>query len=350
MATLAELQPKIAAGQPLSRGEIHDAVAALLETEETDDAKAAFLTALARRGETAEEIAGFADELRARALDPGIDAARYNGVVLDVCGTGGDMSHTFNISSAVMFVVAAAGVAVAKHGNRAITSRSGSADVLVALGARIELTPDQVRRVLEQTGVTFLFAPAFHPAFKAVAPVRKKLAEQKQRTVFNILGPLVNPARPTHQVVGLFDRQLVARYAEVLRLLGVRRAFVVHGSGLDEFSTMGINTVAEVWGDRIELTERDYTVPHTELRLKPVSLSELAGGTPEQSAQIIRDILAGRNRGPCRDIVLLNAAAALVLSGRADDFRQGWNLAAELVDSGRAQARLEDFVTATKSV
>ncbi|MCX7915702.1 MAG: anthranilate phosphoribosyltransferase [Verrucomicrobiae bacterium] len=350
MRTLAELQGKVASGQPLQREEIRDAIAALLGAEESDDTKAAFLTALARRGETAEEIAGFAEELRARALDPGVDAARFGGVVLDVCGTGGDMSHTFNISSAVMFVVAAAGVAVAKHGNRAITSRSGSADVLAALGARIELTPEQARRVLEQAGVTFLFAPSFHPAFKAVAPVRKKLAEQKQRTVFNILGPLVNPARPTHQVVGLFDRALVPRYAKVLRLLGVRRAFVVHGSGLDEFSTMGVNTVAEVWGDRIELTERDYTVPHTEPRLKPVSLAELAGGTPEQSAQIIRDIFRGQNRGPCRDIVLLNAAAALVLTGRADDFRQGWDLAAEIVDSGRAQACVERFVAATHSV
>lgn len=350
MSTLANWERKVATGATLSRDEIRAVIAALLDTREDDDTKASFLAALARRGETAEEIAGFADELRARALNPDIDPARFGNVLLDVCGTGGDMSHSFNISTAVMFVVAAAGVAVAKHGNRAITSQSGSADVLLALGARIELTPPQVRRVLEETGVTFLFAPLFHPAFKIIAPVRKKLAEQKQRTIFNILGPLVNPARPTHQVVGLFDRRLVACYADVLRLLGVRRAFVVHGSGLDEFSTAGVNTVAELWGNRIEVTERDYTVPHTEFRLKPVSLAELAGGTPQQSAQMLRDIFRSLDRGPRRDIVLLNAAAALVLTGRADDFRQGWQLAADLVDSGQAQTKLDQFIAATQSV
>ncbi len=281
-------------------------------------------------------------------MDPQIDPARHGGVVLDVCGTGADMAHTFNISTCVMFVVAAAGVAVAKHGNRAITSKSGSADVLTALGVNIELPPAAARRCLEEIGVTFFFAPAYHPAFKAVAPVRKQLAERKQRTVFNILGPLVNPARPTHQIVGLFDRALVGKYAEVLKLLGLKRAMVVHGDGLDEFSTMGINTVAELWGGHIEITERDYHAPHTEARVMEVTLAELAGGDPTRCADMIRHILAGKDRGPCRDIVLLNAAAALVITEKADDFLHGWRRAAQLIDSGQAQQKLAQLIQASR--
>ncbi len=348
MNSLAELREKVAAGHHLGREDIAAALTALLGNTDTDEGKADFLTALAGKGETAEEIAGFAQELRARAVDPQIDPARHGGVVLDVCGTGADMAHTFNISTCVMFVVAAAGVAVAKHGNRAITSQSGSADVLTALGVNIELPPAAARRCLEQTGLTFLFAPAYHPAFKAVAPVRRQLAERKQRTVFNILGPLVNPARPTHQIVGLFDRGLVGKYAEVLRLLGLKRALVVHGDGLDEFSTMGINTVAELWGGRIEITERDYHVPHTETRVMEVTRAELAGGDPARCADIIRGILAGTDRGPRRDIVLLNAAAALVVAEQADDFLHGWRRAAQLIDSGAAREKLEQLIQASR--
>lgn len=331
----------------MSRSQVADAVHELLGDAVADEAKADFLTAFARKGETAEEIAVFAQELRARAVDPGIAADRFGGVVLDVCGTGADMANTFNISSCVTFVVAAAGIAVAKHGNRAITSKCGSADVLAALGAKIELLPDAARRCLEETGVTFFFAPAFHPAFKKIAPVRKRLAEQKQRTVFNILGPLVNPARPTHQVVGIFDRALVGKYAEVLRLLGVKHALVVHGDGLDEFSTMGPNTVAELWGGRIEETTRDYRVPDSQLRFMPVQPGELAGGDPLANAAIVRDILDCKERGPRRDIVLLNAAAALVVTEKADDFGAAWRLAAGLIDSGAAAEKLARFVEAT---
>ena len=312
-----------------------------------DETKADFLTALARKGETAEEIAAFAQELRARAIDAGIVADRFGGIVLDVCGTGADMAHTFNISSCVAFVVAAAGVAVAKHGNRAITSRCGSADVLAALGAKIELPAEVARQCLEETGVTFYFAPAFHPAFKKLASVRKRLAEQKQRTMFNILGPLVNPARPTHQVVGIFDRALTGKYAEVLRLLGVKRALVVNGDGLDEFSTMGPNTVAELWAGRIEETLRDFRVPESQLRLMPVQLAELAGGDPAANALIVRGILESKECGPRRDIVLLNTAAALVVVEKAADFGAGWRMAAELIDSGAAAGKLAQFVEAT---
>ena len=345
---LDALTLNVSAGCELSRTEIAEVVRVLLDDGTAEDAKAGFLTVLARRGETAGEIAAFALELRSRAVDPQIDAGKFGGVMLDVCGTGADMAHTFNISSCVMFVAAAAGVAVAKHGNRAITSKSGSADVLAALGATIDLSAEAARRCLEEVGVTFFFAPSYHPAFKKIAPVRKLLAERKQRTVFNILGPLVNPARPTHQIVGIFDRALVGRYAEVLRLMGLKRAMVVHGDGLDEFSTMGVNTVAELWGGRVEETARDFRVPESELRVMQVKPAELAGGDPVVNAQIVRDVLGGKDRGPRRDIVLLNAAAALVVSEAAPDFAQGWQRAAQSIDSGAALEKLTRFIEASK--
>jgi anthranilate phosphoribosyltransferase len=347
MTALARLTRDVTSGAELSRSDVTEVVHALLEDAVSDCAKADFLTALARKGETAGEIAAFALELRDRAVDPQIDPARFGGVILDVVGTGADTVHTFNISSCTIFVAAAAGVAVAKHGNRAITSKCGSADVLAALGAKIELSPDAARRCLETAGVTFFFAPHYHPAFKAIAPVRKELAGRKQRTVFNILGPLVNPAHPTHQLVGVFDRALVGRFAEVLRLLGLKHALVVHGDGLDELSTMGVNTMAELWAGRIEQTERDFRVPHTLWRGVAVKPEELFGGDPATNAGIVREVLRGKDRGARRDIVLLNAAAALVVAEKAADFVSGWNLAAELIDSGAARERLERFVDAT---
>ncbi len=344
---LRELTNKVTAGAALGRGDVADAMESLLDAAVAEDVKAEFLTALAQKGETSDEIAAFALELRARAIDPQIDHAKFGGVVLDVVGTGADMANTFNISSCTIFVVAAAGVAVAKHGNRAITSKCGSADVLTALGAKIELSPDLARRCLETTGVTFLFAPHYHPAFKSIGPVRRKLAERKQRSVFNILGPLVNPAHPTHQLVGVFDRALVGKFAEVLRLLEVKHALVVHGDGLDELSTLGVNTMAELWAGRIEQTERDFRVPHTSWRGVVVKPEELFGGDATTNAGIVRDILNGKDRSPRRDIVLLNAAAALVVAEKVTDFASGWNAAVELIDSGAAREKLEQFVEAT---
>jgi anthranilate phosphoribosyltransferase len=347
MTALGSLTAKLTSRADLSRDDVAEGMRALLDEAVPEDSKAEFLTALARKGETAEEIATFATELRARAVDPQIDPVRFGGIVLDVVGTGADMAHTFNISSCTIFVAAAAGVAVAKHGNRAATSKCGSADVLRALGANIELPPEAARQCLETTGVTFLFAPFYHPAFKVIAPVRRKLAEQKQRTVFNVLGPLVNPARPTHQLIGVFDRALVPKFAEVLHLLGLKHAMVVHGDGLDELSTMGMNTMAELWAGRIEQTERDFRVPHTSWRGVAVKPEELTGGDPATNAGIVRDVLGGKDRGARRDIVLLNAAAALVVAEKATDFTSGWSLAAELIDSGKALQRLDQFVEAT---
>jgi anthranilate phosphoribosyltransferase len=347
MATLDKLTEKATSGAELSREDVSRAMRALLDDAIGEDAKADFLTALALRGETAGEIAAFALELRSRAVDPKIDPLQFGGVILDVVGTGADMAQTFNISSCTIFVVAAAGVSVAKHGNRAITSRCGSADVLTALGAKIDLSPDVARRCLETTGVTFFFAPHYHPAFKSIAPVRRKLAERGQRSVFNILGPLVNPAHPTHQLVGVFERTLVGKFAEVLRLLKVKHALVVHGDGLDELSTLGVNTMAELWGGCIEHTERDFRVPHTSWRGVVVKPEELFGGDAATNAGIVRDVLSGKDRGPRRDIVLLNAAAALVVAEKVNDFASGWNAAAELIDSGAALEKLDRFVEAT---
>jgi anthranilate phosphoribosyltransferase len=338
VTALESLTTKVSDGAELSREQVAAAIVSLLDDAVSDEAKAQFLTALAGKGETAAEIAAFALELRVRAVDPHVDAARFGGRLLDVCGTGADMAHTFNISSCVMFVVAAAGVAVVKHGNRAITSKCGSADVLTALGAKIELPPDAARRCLEAAGITFYFAPAYHPAFRKIAPVRKKLAEQKQRTVFNILGPLVNPARPTHQVVGIFDRALVPKYAEVLRLLGVKRFLVVHGDGLDELTTLGPNTVAGL----------SVALP-TLQRFNPSTLHDFAGGDPPVCAEIVREILSGKDRGPRRDIVQLNAAAALVVSEVVNDFERGWKRAGDLIDNGAAAEKLQRFVEATNS-
>ena len=349
MKRLTELTGKLATGGDLGRDEVAVAVQALLDDAVADAAKAAFLVALARKGETAAEIAAFALELRDRAVDPQLDHARFGGVLLDVVGTGADLAHTFNISTCVIFIAAAAGVAVAKHGNRAITSRCGSADVLAALGANIELDPPAARRCLEQTGLTFYFAPHYHPAFKKIAPVRRKLAEQKQRTVFNLLGPLVNPARPTHQVIGLFDRALVGCYAKVLRLLGLRHAMVVHGDGLDEFTTLGPNHVAELWGHRIEESDKTFAFRPSDIQIAAPTLKHLVGDDPATNARIVRNVLGGEDRGPKRDIVLLNAAAALVVAEQAPDFSSGWLRAAELIDSGAARAKLDAFVAASRA-
>ncbi len=313
------------ADRPLSRAEVAEAVAALLDTRVADDDKAEFLAALARRGETAEEIAAFALELRARAVDPGLRAER----LLDIVGTGGDMAGTFNVSSCTMFVAAAAGIPVAKHGNRAITSRCGSADVLAALGAKIELPPGAARRCLEETGLTFFFAPLYHPAFKIIAPVRKKLAERKQRTIFNLLGPLVKPAPPPHQLIGVFDPALVPKFAEALEILGLKRFLVVHGDGLDELTPFGPNVVA---GLPVRLPAARATP------------QDLAGGEPAANAQMVCDILAGRDRGPRREVVVLNAAAALLIAEAVNDIEQGLRRAAELIDSGAAIERLRRFV------
>jgi anthranilate phosphoribosyltransferase len=348
--------------QSLSRDEARALMAQILAGEATDAQIAALLVALHMKGETVEEIVGFAEAIRAaaaplpthhaeagRGRDPGSDAGSDSALdvsgterdaLVDTCGTGGDASGTFNISTATALVVAGAGVRVAKHGNRSVTSKCGSADVVEALGVRLTLTPAQVAACLEEVGIAFLFAPAMHSAMKYVQPARREL---RLRTVFNLLGPLTNPARASAQVVGVYSDDLVDKLAEALAMLGLRRALVVHGhDGLDEITISGPTRVAEVREGRV----RTYEVTPDQFGLKRAPLDAISGGDAQTNAQIIRDILAGA-KSPRRDVVLLNAAAALVAAGRADAIGDALPRAAQALDSGAAQGKLETLVRFT---
>lgn len=350
---LTDITAQLQSGANLEPAQTRHALQALLGDADSDAVKADFLAALAHKGETADEIAAFALELRERSINPQIDRAQLpDGILADVCGTGADGAQTVNVSTAAMFIVAAAGVPVAKHGNRGITSKCGGADVLEALGVRIELPPDKLKRCIEEIGVGFIFAPAYHPAFKKIAPVRKLLAEKKIRTVFNILGPLVNPARVNAQLLGVFDPSFTETLARVLRLMGHRRAFVVHGfigdnqRGLDEISTLGNTRISE-------LTEsgeiKTWTLDASALGLPRPSLNELAGGDAHHNAQILRRVLSGEEHDTKTELVLLNAAAALIVVGKAKDFPSALTLAREQIQNGAAQKKLQQLITVTNS-
>lgn len=337
---LEQLTQQLRQSTALSSEQVRDAVAALVEETVSVQSKADFLTALAVKGESTEEIAAFARELRDKSIQPPISKELRAGEIVDVCGTGGDHLKTFNISTTVALVLAAAGVPVAKHGNRAITSQSGSADVLEALGIRIDLTPEQAVQCLREHHFAFFFAPKYHPAFKHIAPARKLCAERGQRTIFNFLGPLLNPARPTAQLIGVPQPRLCEPMARVLQSLGIRRGMVVSGGVgsnrfLDELSTLGETTIAEFYQDRGLSTS---VFKNHDARGQ---LSDLAGGSSAENAEIIRRILRGENRGPKRDAVLLNAGAALLVAGRAKNFSHGSELAAELIDSGAVTRKVE---------
>jgi anthranilate phosphoribosyltransferase len=297
----------------------------------------AYVTALRLKGETVDEIAGMAKVMRDKASRINVE-----GPLLDTCGTGGDEIGSFNVSTCAAFIAAGAGARVAKHGNRAMTSRCGSADVLEALGAKIDLTPEQVGACIEQSGVGFMFAQAFHPAMKFVAPLRREIGI---RTVFNILGPLTNPAGATHQVIGVPRAGLVETVAAVLGKLGAFHALVVHGTdGFDEISIAAKSLVAELVDGAI----RTYEVTPENAGLRRHDISTVLGDTPEHNAAELRAVLDGRP-GPLRDFALINAAAALVAWGSAADLKAGVEQAAQSVDSGAAKAKLEAFVTATNS-
>jgi anthranilate phosphoribosyltransferase len=339
--------------EALSDQQVQKAVIALTAEADTPEAKAEFLTALARKGETVEEIAAFATELRDKAVPVPLDIATRNKELLDVCGTGGDKLNTFNISTTVAFVVAAAGVTVAKHGNRAITSKTGSADLLEALGIRIDLKPDAAARWLHEHGFAFFFAPNYHPAFKHIGPARKLCAERGQRTIFNFLGPLLNPARPTAQLIGVPRPELCEPIARVLQLLGVRRGMVVSGCVgtadncfLDELSTLGPTTVAEFYQERGFASS---TLSHTDFALQPAKLADLAGTDRESNAALVMAILEGKDKGPRRDAVLLNAAAALLVAGKVKSLSEGWDMAAQTLDAGKAAAKLRELQKASKA-
>lgn len=312
----------------------------LLSAEAGDEEKADFLEAFHLRGETSQEIAGLASAFLDRA-EP-FEVPSGLGPFIDVCGTGGDKLGFFNISTAVMFVVAGAGVRVVKHGNRGVTSRSGGADVLEALGIPAELPAEKLASVLEQAGATFLFAPRFHPAFKAVAPARKLLAARGKVSVFNMLGPLLNPSRPPYQLAGVFSPQLVPLYAEVLPQLGRNRAWVVHGRTaeggvMDEISTLGPTTVAEISPEG----KREFEFDAASFFPQPADYAELRGGEAGENAQILLSILSAERRGPARDIVVLNAAAALQAAGATSGWEESIERAVESIDSGDARQVLE---------
>jgi anthranilate phosphoribosyltransferase len=342
--TIRELLPRLLAGETLGKGEAAAAVRSIVRGESEDTLVASFLTILARRGETEAELQGGAEALRAEAVPfPG-----PGGVIFDTCGTGGDSSGTFNVSTTVAFVIAGAGVRVAKHGNRSVSSACGSADVLEALGAAIELGPEGARKVLDETGFTFLFARRFHPAMRRVASVRQALGF---RTLFNWLGPLANPARATHQLVGVPDPERVEPVARVLAGLGVARGLVVHGAGgLDELSLAPGNLAAESGRtDTGAPTATARTIEASTLGLPPATADALRGGDAATNAGIVRAVLAGE-RGPRRDAVVLNAAAALWISGRATTLEEGAERAAASIDSRAAMRVLESYVDESKRV
>ena len=343
-------------GQSLTDAQVGRAISALVDEAVPVESKADFLAALAVKGETAEEIAAFARELLDRSIRPALDPDVRSREIVDVCGTGGDRLNTFNISTTVALLVSSAGVTVAKHGNRAITSQAGSADVLEALGVRVDLSPEEAAIFLRDHDFAFFFAPRYHPAFKHIGPTRKLCAERGQRTIFNFLGPLLNPARPSCQLIGVPRPELCTPMAKVLKSLGVRRGMVVsgqvpvNGSGsaafLDELSTLGGTTVAEFYQDRGFAASALETV---HFPLQKATLADLAGGSREANAVIVRRLLGGDERGPKRDAVLLNCAAALFVAGRARSMLDGWDLAADLIDTGKAQAKLEQLVAASRT-
>jgi anthranilate phosphoribosyltransferase len=342
-------------GQSLARAEARAVMGEVLAGNCTDAQIAGLLVGLRMKGETVEEIVGFAEAIRAAAtplpissagaLDlsgTGRDALAESSLV-DTSGTGGDASGTFNISTATAFVTAGVGVRVAKHGNRSISSKCGSADVMEALGVNIQLTPERAAQCLREVGICFLYAPDLHASMKQVQKVRREL---RMRTMFNLLGPLTNPAHASGQVVGVYALEMVEKVAEALSMLGLRRALVVHGlDGLDEITITGPTRVAEAR----EGTVRTYEVDPEEFGMQRATLAEISGGDADENAAIVREVLGGR-KSPRRDVAVLNSAAALVAAARADHLADGIPLAVKSIDSGAAAAKLEALVSFTKQV
>jgi anthranilate phosphoribosyltransferase len=322
----------------LSEAETVDIMNQIMTGEATPLQIAAILTAVRMKGETVDEITGAARVMREKAHRVHVGAK----TVLDTCGTGGDQKGTFNISTTSAFVLAGAGVNVAKHGNRSVSSQSGSADVLGALGVKVDAPKDRVEQCIAQIGIGFLFAPLLHEAMKFAVQPRRDIGI---RTIFNLLGPLTNPAMATHQLIGLYSGDLVAVIARVLKNLGSARAMVVHGlEGLDEISLCGPSRIAELRDGAI----KEYTIRPEQFGLKPCGIEELHGGNPEESAAIVRAVLDGK-KGPARDVVLLNSGAALYVSGTAATVSEGIGVAAESIDSGNARRKLAELVELTNA-
>jgi anthranilate phosphoribosyltransferase len=326
----------LASPRDLTREEAASVMRAIMTGEATPAQVGAILTALSMKGAKSGELAGFAGAMRefARPFPHGL-----SGPCIDTCGTGGDESGTFNVSTAAAFVVAGAGLPVVKHGNRSVTSRCGSADVLAALGARLEIPPEGMAGVLRSTGIAFLYAPLYHPAMKRVAGIRQELG---LRTVFNLLGPLTNPAGARIQLLGVYRPDVITTMAGVLRLLGAERARVVHGGGLDEITITGPTRVAEIGAGGI----REYSIEPGDFGIPISDIADLRGGDASENARILREVLSGEH-GAARDAVLLNAGAAISLGDPARSMAGGISLAEESIDSGSALGKLEAFIRGT---
>lgn len=325
---------KLIENQSLTSEEAETAISKIF-TEATDAQIAAFLTALKLKGETPAEIAGLARGMKKAA---NLIRPKVNGTLVDTCGTGGDSTGTINVSTGAAIVAAAAGVPIAKHGNYSITSKSGSADVLRELGIRIDMSPQEVEKTIENVGIGFMLAPVFHPSMKRVGQIRRDLGF---RTVFNILGPLTNPAGAQAQVIGVFDGSICETVANVLNILGTKRALVVHGSGMDEISNISETQIVELNNGKIT----KYIVTPEKLGVKHASINEILGGAPEENARDIVTVLRGKN-GAKRDIIAINAGAALLVGGKAGTLASGIKMANSAIDSGESLNKLKEFVEA----
>jgi anthranilate phosphoribosyltransferase len=335
-ATLARLLD----GHDLSRDEARDTMNEIMRGDATQAQIAGFLVALRAKGETADEIAGCAEAMREHVLR--VSPQRED--LVDIVGTGGDGANTYNISTAAALVAAGAGAAIAKHGNRAASSSTGAADVLEALGLRLDLEPERIERSIDELGFGFLFAQAHHPAMRHAAPVRRELAT---RTVFNVLGPLTNPAGARALMLGVYSAELARTLARALVQLGATRAYVVHGAhGIDELSPCGPNLVCEVAGGNV----REYELDPLDLGIERCDPSELRGGDPATNAEALRDVLTGVDDGGHRSAVILNAAGGIAAAGHAESLREGIELAREAIDSGAAAARLKALVAFSQEV
>jgi anthranilate phosphoribosyltransferase len=327
----------LVSGQSLTEGQAAAVMEEIMNGEATPAQFGAFVTALRLKGENIDEIVGLAKTMRSKAIVVSISAP-----VVDTCGTGGDGCHTFNISTAAAFVGAGAGLNIAKHGNRAMSSQCGSADVLEALGVKIDLNAEQVERCIEEVGIGFMFAPAFHPAMKHAASPRREIGI---RTIFNILGPLTNPAGAKFQVLGVADGSLLEKMAIALQSLGCRHALVVHGEdGLDEITVTGKTHICELKDDEIE----NYSVSPEDVGLPKSSRDSLSGGTLDENAALLRGVLMG-TPGPRQDVVLMNAAAAMLAGDRVNTLQEGVALAREVIDNGKALAKLEQLIEVSNS-
>ena len=334
---IKDVLAKLADRTNLSAQEAEEVMAEIMAGSATPAQIAAYLMGLRQKGETVDEIVGSARAMRSRAIRISVGAQ----IVVDTCGTGGDGAHTFNISTTAAFVVAGAGITVAKHGNRSISSKSGSADVLSALGVKIDLTPDRVADCIEEVGIGFLFAPLYHGAMKHCAGPRQEMGI---RTLLNVLGPLTNPAGATHQVLGVYDAKLTEILGQVLLQLGSQHCFVLHGmDGLDEITLSDRTKVSEGKGGVVS----SYFIAPEEYDLQRVSPKEFTGGTPEDNARITKEILQGR-KSPKRDIVCLNAAPAMVVGQKAKTLKEGFRLAQQTIDSGAAAGKLDRLIAYTR--